>query len=117
MIPISHDPHNTPDSPASADASGRTRPAWMSDELVRDIPARKLDFLAELFGQAHSGDPNEKPSQKALLLRLLPKLKQARAEHLELTPAELQAAIAAIRKHSTAQEQQRMDEILAKTVQ
>lgn len=95
----------------SADIS---RPAWMEDELVRGIPERKLDFLAELFGQTVTGEPDERPSQKVLMLRLLPKLRQAKAEHLELTPTELQAAIAAIRKYSDAQANRQIDEILAK---
>jgi len=98
-------------------AGDNVRPAWMSDELVREIPQRKLDFIAELFAQTHAGNTSEKPSQKALMLRLLPMIRQAKAEHLELTPAELQAAIAAVRKYSTAQEQQRMDEILEKSRQ
>lgn len=119
MVSITYNstaPNNNEPTQSSQPGSGSSRPAWMSDELVRDIPARKLDFLAQLFGQLHTGTPNERLTQKALMLRLVPLIKQARAEHLDLTPAELQAAIAAIRRHSDTQEKQRMDEILAKSI-
>ena len=43
---------NTPetDSPNSSGNSSE-RPAWMSDPLVNAIPAKKLQFLEELFAQ------------------------------------------------------------------
>lgn len=28
-------------------------PLWMQDDLVKDIPREKLDFLSKLFAQGH----------------------------------------------------------------
>jgi hypothetical protein len=47
-----------------------------------------------------------------MLLLLMPVLKQARAANLSLTPQEIQAAIAAIRKHSTPEELEQIDKML-----
>lgn len=84
-------------------------PEWMSDPLVSDIPKEKLEFLQKMF-QAGQGKP-----QKEMMSSILPLLKQGQSKHLTLSPAEITAAIAAIRNHSNAAENQKIDSILAKT--
>ena len=86
-------------------------PAWMSDPLVADIPAKKLKFLGEIFAQGQG------KSQKELLSLMMPMMKKAKQENLNFTPQEMNAAIAAIRNHSSAEELQKIDAILAKTKQ
>ena len=40
-------------------AENHTRPAWMSDPLVKDIPQRKLQFLEQLFAQGRGKNQKE----------------------------------------------------------
>lgn len=84
------------------------RPAWMSDELVKDIPQKKLDFLGQLFSDSHG------KSQKEMMVYLMPMLKKAKAENLTFSPQEMNAAIAAIKKHSTDEELSQINNILNK---
>lgn len=46
---------------------------------------------------------------------LMPMMKKAKAENLTFTPQEMNAAIAAIRKHSTQEELSQIDKILEKS--
>ena len=85
------------------------RPEWMSDPLVKDIPQKKLDFLGKMF------DEGLGKSQKEMMAFMMPMLKRAKQENLIFTPQELNAAIAAIRKHSSAEELSQIDKILEKT--
>lgn len=85
------------------------RPAWMEDELVRSIPQNKLDFLGQLFAEGHG------KSQKEMMAYMLPMMRRAKAEHLAFTPAEMNAAIAAIKKHSSPEELSQIDKILEQT--
>ena len=34
-------------------------PLWMQDDLVKDIPREKLDFLSKLFAQGHGKSQKE----------------------------------------------------------
>ena len=61
-------------------------PLWMQDDLVKDIPREKLDFLSKLFAQGHG------KSQK-----------------------EMMAAITAIKKYSTESELRQIENILEKS--
>ncbi len=88
-----------------------TAPAWMSDPLVQDIPRKKLDFLGEMF------DRSRGKNQKDLMMLMMPMMKRAKQENLVFTPLEMSAAIAAIRKHSSAEELKQIDRILEKTGQ
>lgn len=88
-----------------------TTPAWMSDPLVADIPEKKLKFLGQMFAEGQG------KSQKDLMAFMMPMMKKAKQENLTFTPQEMNAAIAAIRKHSSAEELQKIDNILAKTKQ
>lgn len=66
-------------------------PLWMQDDLVKDIPREKLDFLSKLFAQGHG------KSQKEMMALLMPAMRKAKQEHLTFTPQEMQAAITAIK--------------------
>lgn len=85
------------------------RPVWMTDPLVKDIPEKKLQFVEQLFVQGHG------KSQKEMMAYLMPMMKKAKAENLTFTPQEMNAAIAAIRKHSTKEELTQIDKILEKS--
>ena len=84
-------------------------PPWMSDQLVSGIPEKKLKFLGEMFANSQG------KNQKELMSMMMPMMQRAKKEKLTFTPQEMNAAIAAIRKHSSAEELQKIDQILAKT--
>ena len=48
-----------------------TRPAWMADPLVKDIPEQKLQFVEQLFAKGHG------KSQKEMMAYLMPMMKKA----------------------------------------
>ena len=84
------------------------RPRWMNDPSIKDISPKKLDFLEKMFHETQG------KSQKELMALLMPMMKKAKQENLSFTPAEMNAAISAIRKYSTPEELSQMDELLAK---
>lgn len=84
-------------------------PAWMSDPLVAGIPEKKLRFLGRMFMDAQG------KSQKELMAFMMPMMQKARQEKLTFTPQEMNAAIAAIKKHSSEEELKQIDKILEKT--
>jgi len=86
-----------------------TRPSWMDDELVKEISPQKLDFLGRMFAEGHG------KSQKEMMTFIMPMLKKAKQENLTFTPQEMNAAIAAIKKHSTPEELQQINNILDKS--
>ena len=86
-----------------------SRPVWMSDPLVKDIPEKKLQFLEDLFAKGHG------KSQKELLAFAMPMMKKAKQENQTFTTQEMNAAIAAIRKHSSKEELSQIDKILEKS--
>lgn len=86
--------------------NNQEKPAWMLDELVKDIPEQKLDFLNEMFVKGQG------KSQKELMFTMMPLLKKARQQNLALTSEEMKAAIAAIKKHSLPEEIEKIDNIL-----
>lgn len=83
-------------------------PAWMDDKLVKDIAPEKLDFLGKMFSEGHG------KNQKEMMAFLMPMMKKAKQEKLTFTPQEMNAAIAAIKKHSSEDELQKIDQILNK---
>lgn len=85
------------------------RPVWMTDPLVKDIPEKKLKFVEQLFAKGRG------KNQKEMMAYLMPMMKKAKAENLTFTPQEMNAAIAAIRKHSTQEELSQIDKILEKS--
>lgn len=86
-----------------------THPAWMDDDLVKDIPPAKLAFLSGLFAESKG------KSQKEMMSFLLPMMKKAKAENLTFTQAEISACIQAIKKHSTEEELNQIDTLLKKS--
>lgn len=84
------------------------KPEWMSDPLVKEIPEKKLQFLEEMFAKGQG------KSQKEMMAFLMPMMKKAKKENLTFTPQEMSAAIAAVRKHSSAEELKQIDKILDK---
>ena len=58
-------------------------PLWMQDDLVKDIPREKLDFLSKLFAQGHG------KSQREMMALLMPAMRKAKQERLTFTPQEL----------------------------
>lgn len=85
-----------------------SRPAWMDDELVKDIPQKKLEFAAELFQKGRG------KSQKEMMAFIMPMMRRAKAENLTFSQNELNACIQAIKKHSTEEELAKIDDILTK---
>lgn len=59
-------------------------------------------------------DEGHGKSQKEMMTFMMPMLKRAKQENLTFTPQEMNAAIAAIRKHSSAEELSKIDKILEK---
>lgn len=88
--------------------NSKERSAWMQDELVKNIPQKKLDFLGKMFAESQG------KSQKELMTLLLPMLKMAKQENLTFSQQEMNAAISAIKKHSTSEELQQIERILEK---
>ncbi|MCI9676508.1 MAG: hypothetical protein HFH06_12245 [Lachnospiraceae bacterium] len=86
------------------------KPKWMSDELVKDISPKKLDFLAQMFTQGQG------KSQKEMMMFLMPMMKKAKQENLVFTPQEMQAAISAVKKYSTQEELEKINDILEKNL-
>ncbi len=87
------------------------KPAWMEDPLVKEIPEKKLQFLEQLFAKGHG------KSQKEMMAMMMPMMKKAKQENLTFTPQEVNAAIAAIKKHSSEEELKQIDKILEKSRQ
>ncbi len=84
------------------------RPEWMNDDSIKGISPKKLEFLEKMFLETQG------KNQKELMTLLMPMMKKAQQEHLTFTPAEMNAAISAIKKHSTAEEIAKMDQLLEK---
>lgn len=87
----------------------QSTPAWMTDPLVKDIPQKKLSFLGQMFADGQG------KSQKEMMAFLMPMMKKAKQENLTFTPQEMNAAIAAIKKHSSEEELKQIDKILEKS--
>lgn len=93
--------------------SNPTAPAWMQDELVKEIPQEKLALLQEFFSELNqkTNSLDKNISQKEMMMALLPTLKKAKASGLSFTPKEMQAAMAAIRKHSSPEGIRQIDKL------
>lgn len=82
-------------------------PLWMDDELVKNIPQQKLDFLSRLFTDGKG------KSQKEMMAFFLPMMKKAKEENLTFQQSEISACIRAIKKYSTQEELKNIDKLLA----
>ncbi len=85
-----------------------TNPEWMNDELVKDIPECKLEFLGNLFTMGKG------KTQKEMMSFLLPMIKKAKVDHLTFSQAEVSACIQAIKKYSSDEELKQIDSLLKK---
>ena len=47
-------------------SDGLKRPAWMEDDLVKNIPQKKLEFMEKMFQEGHG--KNQKEMMRHLLL-------------------------------------------------
>ena len=95
MDPSTNNTSNTP-----------SRPEWMDDPLVKDIPQKKLDFLGNMFSESKG------KNQKQMMGYLMPMMKRAKAEKLTFSQVEINACIQAIKNHSTQEELEKIDNIL-----
>ena len=86
-----------------------THPAWMDDDLVKDISPKKLAFLSQIFMEGQG-----KNNQKDMMTFLMPLMKKAKAENLTFSQSEISACIQAIKKHATTEENNQIDSILKK---
>ena len=82
--------------------------SWMEDELVRNIPKEKLRFMSDLMHQKKDGDP------KTVMRQMLPLIREAKQKGLQFNAQEVSAVIAAIRKHSSPEENRQIDDLLQK---
>lgn len=88
--------------------NAKKRPLWMEDELVKNISTQKLAFLEKMYQESQG------KSKKDMMSFIMPMMKKAKEENLSFTPAEMNAAIAAIKKYSSAEEIEKMDQLLEK---
>ena len=84
-------------------------PLWMQDDLVKDIPREKLEFLSTLFAKGHG------KTQKEMMALLMRAMRMAKKEQLTVTAQEMQADITAIKKYSNEAELQQIQNILEKS--
>lgn len=81
-------------------------PPWMQEPSVRDIPKKKLDFLQKLVFESKS------LSQKELLPFLMALAQRSREERITFSQEEMNAIIDAIKKYSTPDEINKMNQIM-----
>lgn len=74
------------------------KPAWMSDEAVKNIPEEKLNFLFSIVSE------NKGKSQKEVMANLMLCLKMAKEKHITFTPDEIQKIITCVKKYSSKEE-------------
>ena len=82
--------------------------SWMEDELVQSIPKEKLLFMANLMQRKKEGDP------RMIMRQMLPLIREAKQKGLQFNAQEVSSVIAAIRKHSSPEENLQIDELLKK---
>lgn len=88
--------------------NSQNRPIWMEDELVQNIDPKKLEFLSQLYKEGQG------KNQKSMMSYMLPMMRKAKQENLTFTPQEMSAAINAIKKHSSKEELEKIDNMLDK---
>lgn len=81
-------------------------PPWMQEPSVQDIPKEKLDFLQKLVFESKS------LSQKELLPFLMALAQRSKEEKITFTQEEMNAIIEAIKKYSTPDEINKMNQIM-----
>lgn len=83
-------------------------PEWMNDELVKDIPKEKLQFLGSIFTEFQG------KSQKELMSQMMVVMRKAKEQNLTFNLTEMNSAIAAIKKYSSPEELEKINNILSK---
>ena len=81
-------------------------PLWMKEPSVRTIPREKLDFLQKLVFESSS------LSRKELLPFLMSLAQKSKNANISFSKEETDAIIQAIQKHSSPEEQKKMDQIM-----
>lgn len=81
---------------------------WMEDESVKHIEQKKLEFIQKLYNETKG------KSQKELVAYIMPMMKIAKKENLTFTPDEMQIAINAIKKYSSKDEIEQINNLLNK---
>ena len=84
----------------------QAQPTWMDDPSVQNISPEKIIFLQQMY------DLIKGKTKKELMSTIPFVIKQAKENHLTLTPGEMNAAMAAIRKHSTKEELEQMESLI-----
>lgn len=82
------------------------KPEWMNDSLVKGIEEKKLEFLNDLVLGGRG------KSQKEAMPYMMMKMKQAKADNISFSSAEVAAVVAAIKNHSTPEELAQIDKIM-----
>ena len=82
------------------------KPQWMLEPSVQSIPQEKLDFLQKLVFESAA------LSRKELLPFLMALTQRSKQARISFSKEEMSAVITAIRKYSTPEEIQKMDQIM-----
>ena len=84
------------------------KPEWMRDPMVAGIDEKKLAFLSDLvFG-------GKGKTQQEIMPYMMSRMKQAKADNVTFSSAEITTVITAIKKHSTPEELAQIDQIMKK---
>ena len=84
------------------------KPEWMQDPLVEEIDEKKLQFLSELV------EGGKGKSQREIMSFMMQKMKQAKADGLAFSSAEAGLLVEAIKRHSSKEELDKIDELMKK---
>lgn len=84
------------------------KPKWMEDPAVSHIPQKKLDFLSDLV------DGGQGKTQKEIMMYFMNAMKKAQSAGLTFSPAEIQIIITTIKKYSSPDELDKINDILKK---
>ncbi|MBD5510422.1 MAG: hypothetical protein HDR08_04115 [Lachnospiraceae bacterium] len=82
------------------------KPEWMNDPLVKNIEEKKLEFLNDLVVGGRG------KSQKEAMPYMMLKMKQAKADNISFSSADVAAVVTAIKNHSTPEELAQIDKIM-----
>ncbi len=84
-----------------------TQADWMQDESVKQIDRAKLEFLQNCYSVMQGKE------KKQLMFVLSNLIREAKQKGLQFTPEEMNIAVAAIKKHSSAENNKQIDDILS----
>ena len=87
------------------------KPEWMQDPLIEQIDEKKLQFLSDLV------EGGKGKSQREIMSYMMQKMKQAKADGVITTSAEAGLIVEAIKRHSSKEELDKIDELMKKAPQ